>query len=127
MVQRSIASVLVVDDSATMRSILRDMVTRLGFRNVDDAPDGQAALAKIQARGYSLIISDWHMEPMNGLDLLRAVQRIRTPGSNRFIFSTTERSWGSQTTARLDGADAFIVKPFTLEALKAKIEAVLAH
>lgn len=83
------------------------------------------ALAKVRGRGYSLIISDWHMEPMSGIDLLRAVKRVRSSGANRFIFSTTERSWGSQTTARLDGADAFIVKPFDLPTLKAKIDSVL--
>lgn len=119
------SSILVVDDSGTMRTIVKDMLARLGFRNVDEAEDGQAALGKVRARNYALIISDWHMEPMSGIDLLREVRRLRAPGTNRFIFATSERSWGSQTTARIDGADAFISKPFTIEALEAKIALVM--
>lgn len=122
-----VSSVLVVDDSATMCAILHDMLMRLGLRNVDEARDGYAALAKIRGRAYSLIISDWHMEPMKGIDLLREVRRISIPGQNRFIFSTADRSWGSQTSAKLAGAEAFLIKPFSIETLKAKIEDVLHH
>ncbi len=117
--------ILVVDDSGTMRTIVTEMLARLGFRNVDEAENGATALGKVRAHSYALIISDWHMEPMSGIDLLREVRRLRTPGSNRFIFATSERSWGSQTTAKIDGADAFITKPFSIEALQAKIETVL--
>ena len=121
------APILVVDDSSTMRTIVSDMLTRLGFRNIDEAASGEAALAKVQARGYALIISDWHMESMSGLDLLRKVRQLRTPGSNRFVFVTSERTWSSQTTAKIDGAEAFITKPFTVETLKNKLESVLGR
>ena len=123
----STASVLIVDDAGTMRTVLRDMLNRLGFRSVEEAEDGTSALTKIRGRGFALIISDWYMEPMSGIDLLREVKRLRSPGSNRFILITTERSWGNQTTARSDGADGYLVKPFTLETLKSKIETVLAR
>lgn len=115
------ASVLVVEDSSTMRRILCEMLSRLGFRHVDEAADGTTALAKLRTRSYSLVISDWHMEEVSGLDLLREVRRISTPGQNRFIFSTTEHSWGSQTSAKLEGAVAFIVKPFTIDMLRGKL------
>jgi len=121
------APILVVDDSAAIRAIVRDMLSRLGFRVVDEAENGEEALAKIKARTYALIISDWHMAPMSGIELLRAVRKMQTPGSNRFIFITAERGWGNQTTAKLDGAEAFITKPFTIETLKSKLEAVLVR
>jgi two-component system chemotaxis response regulator CheY len=119
--------ILVVDDSATMRSILTTMLTQLGYGNVDEAADGKAALALIVARRYTLIISDWNMEPMTGIELLREVRRLQKPGLNRFIFATSERSWGHQASARVDGAEGFIVKPFKLHDLKAKIEQVLGR
>lgn len=123
----SAATVLVVDDSATMRAILRDMLGRLGFRSVEEAESGEEALAKLKNRSFSLVISDWNMGAMNGHDLLREFRRLRMPGSSRFVFATSERSWGHQTSAKADGADGFLTKPFGIEALKSKLEAVLAR
>ncbi|WP_158807327.1 response regulator [Beijerinckia sp. L45] len=120
-------NILVVDDSATMRTILTTMLTQLGFTNIDEAADGKSALAMILGRSYTLIISDWNMEPMTGIELLQQVKRLQKPGFNRFIFATSERSWGHQATARVDGAEGFIVKPFKLHDLKAKIEQVLGR
>ncbi|GAC1332954.1 MAG: response regulator [Beijerinckiaceae bacterium] len=119
--------ILVVDDSQTMRAILKDMLARLNYRNVDEADSGAAALEMIKSRRYSLIISDWHMEPISGPQLLKAVIPLRTDSSYRFIFATTDKSWGSQATARMEGADAFVVKPFTIGALKIKIDEVLGR
>lgn len=121
----SAASVLVVDDSSTMRAILLDMLGRLGFRSIEEAESGEEALAKLRSRSFSLIISDWNMGEMSGLDLLRQFRRLRTASASRFIFVTSERSYGHQTSAKVDGADAFIIKPFDLAALKAKIDLVL--
>ena len=121
------ATVLVVDDSATMRTILRGMLDRIGFRSIEEAESGEAALALLKGRGFSLVISDWNMGAMNGLDLLREFRRLRTPGVSRFLFATSERSWGHQTSAKVDGADGFITKPFSIETLKARIETVMAR
>ena len=118
-------SILIVDDSATMRSVIRAMLTRLGFKNLDEAEDGRAALSLVNARGYTVIISDWHMEPMNGIELLHEVRRISRPGMNKFIFATSEGTWGGQTTAKSGGAEAYLVKPFTIESLQSKLSAVL--
>lgn len=119
-------SALIVDDSQTMRAILHDMLLRLGVCAIEEAEDVASAISHLQRQAYSIIISDWHMEPLDGLELLKEVRRISRPGQNRFIFSTTERSWGSQTSARLEGAEAFLVKPFTIEMLCNKITEVLA-
>jgi two-component system chemotaxis response regulator CheY len=121
------SSILVVDDSATMRAILKDMLARLNYRSVDEADSGAAALELIKSKRYNLIISDWHMEPMSGPQLLKAIVPLRTGSSYRFIFATTDKTWGSQATARMAGADAFVVKPFTISALKAKIDEVLGR
>ena len=121
------ASILVVDDSATMRTILRGMLDRLGFRSIEEAASGEVALAMLKGRSFSFVISDWNMGGMSGLDLLREFRRLRVPGTSRFLFATSERSWGHQTSAKIDGADGFITKPFGIETLKAKIEAVLAR
>lgn len=118
-------SILVVDDSATVRTLVRTILNQIGYALVDEASNGQAALAAIQSQGYTLIISDWNMAPMDGLALLAQVRRLQKPRLNRFIFMTTDRSWGAQATARLDGADAFIVKPFKADVLRTKISEVL--
>lgn len=109
-----------------MRKVLRDMLFRLGFGTVDEASSGEEALLQLQRRSYTLVISDWHMESMSGLDLLRQVRRISTPSQNHFIFSTTDGTWGSRTSAKVEGAEAFIVKPFTIDVLKACIDKILA-
>lgn len=119
------ATVLLVDDSSTMRTIVREMLCRLDVRSIEEAESGETALAMLRNRSFSLIISDWHMEGMSGLDLLREFRLLRRPGLSHFIFATSERSYGHQTSAKMDGADAFITKPFKLETLRAKMQAVL--
>ena len=121
------ATILVVDDSPTVQKVVTDMLHQMGVISVDRAANGEEAIAKIKASDYTLVISDWNMGPMDGLALLRAVVPRQTPRFNRFIFMTSERSWGHQTSARSEGADDFIAKPFKIETLKAKIEKVLAR
>ena len=119
-------TVLVVDDSSTMRTIIRGMLERLGFRSIEEAESGETALEKLRGRGFSLVICDWHMGGMSGLEVLREFRQLRTTTTScRFIFATSERSWGHQTSAKVDGADGFLSKPFAFEALKAKIELVM--
>ena len=66
--------ILVVDDYNTMIRIIRNLLKQLGFENVDDATDGSSALAKMRAKPYGLVISDWNMSPMTGYDLLREIR-----------------------------------------------------
>ena len=103
------------------------MLMRLGVRSIEEAENGQGAMAKVKAQTFSIVISDWHMEPINGLELLREVRRLSRPGVNRFIFSTTDGKWSTQTSAKIEGADAFITKPFTIEMLKATMTLVLSR
>ena len=66
--------ILVVDDYSTMIRIICNLLKQLGYQNIDDANDGATALAKMRAKRYGLVISDWNMEPMSGYDLLKEVR-----------------------------------------------------
>ncbi len=118
--------VLVVDDYSTMVRIIRNLLRQLGFADVDDAPDGAAALAKMHAKRYGLVISDWNMEPMTGFDLLRQVRGDPELGETPFIMVTAELRTENVIAARKAGVNNYIVKPFNAQTLKSKIEAVFA-
>jgi two-component system, chemotaxis family, chemotaxis protein CheY len=118
--------VLVVDDYSTMVRIIRNLLRQLGFADVDDAPDGTAALAKMHAKRYGLVISDWNMEPMTGFDLLRQVRDDPELGETPFIMVTAESRTENVIAARKAGVNNYIVKPFNAQTLKSKIEAVFA-
>ena len=117
--------ILVVDDYRTMVRIVRDQLARLGFTDVDDAANGEEALAKLRARKYKLVISDWNMEPMNGIELLRRV-RAEFEEPVRFIMLTADSRTDNVIAARRAGVDTYLVKPFTAQTLKTRIEAALA-
>jgi two-component system chemotaxis response regulator CheY len=120
-------SVLVVDDYSTMIRIIRNLLRQLGFVDVDDASDGAAALAKMNAKRYGLVISDWNMEPMTGYDLLRQVRANPELETTPFIMVTAESKTENVIAAKKAGVDNYIVKPFNAQTLKAKIEAVFAE
>ena len=117
--------ILVVDDYGTMIRIIRNLLKQIGFENVDDAGDGSAALARMQARRYGLVISDWNMEPMTGYDLLREVRASPELSTTPFIMITAESKTENVIAAKKAGVSNYIVKPFNVATLKTKIEAVL--
>lgn len=118
-------NVLVVDDYQTMIRIIRNLLKQLGFNNVDEATDGKAALDKIADKQYGLIISDWNMEPMTGLDLLK---EVRGKGNKvPFIMITAESKTENVLAAREAGVNNYIVKPFNADTLKSKIASVLGE
>ena len=119
-------SVLVVDDYGTMVRIIRNLLRQIGFADVDDAADGSSALAKMHAKRYGLVISDWNMEPMTGFDLLQQVRADPQIGETPFIMVTAESKTENVIAARKAGVNNYIVKPFNAQTLKAKIEAVFA-
>jgi two-component system, chemotaxis family, chemotaxis protein CheY len=117
-------SVLVVDDYSTMVRIIRNLLRQLGFQDVDEANNGEAALAKMHSKRYGLVISDWNMEPMTGYDLLRQVRADPGLQQTPFIMVTAESKTENVIAAKKAGVNNYIVKPFNAQALKAKIEAV---
>jgi two-component system chemotaxis response regulator CheY len=120
-------SVLVVDDYHTMIRIIRNLLKQLGFEHVDDAGDGTAALAKLHAKKYGLVISDWNMEPMTGYDLLRHVRCDPGLAELPFIMVTAESKTENVIAAKKAGVSNYIVKPFNAQTLRTKIEAVFAE
>jgi len=116
--------VLVVDDYGTMIRIIRNLLKQLGFSDIDDASDGAAALAKMRAKHYGLVISDWNMEPMTGFELLREMRADPGLEQTPFIMVTAESKTDNVVAAKKAGVSNYIVKPFNAQTLKAKIEAV---
>jgi two-component system, chemotaxis family, chemotaxis protein CheY len=117
--------ILVVDDYRTMVRIVRNLLHQLGFQDVDDANDGASALAKLRARRFGLVISDWAMEPMSGLELLEAVRADPELKTLPFIIITAENRSDRIARAEQAGADGYIVKPFNAEALRDRIARVM--
>ena len=117
--------VLVVDDYSTMRRIIRNLLTQIGFADVDEAADGPTALRKLQTGGYTLVISDWNMEPMTGLQLLQEVRGDAQLKALPFIMVTAESKTDNVVAAKAAGVSNYIIKPFNAETLKKKIESVL--
>lgn len=120
--------VLIVDDYNTMLRILRNLLKQLEFLNVEEASDGQAALEKVRAEGdYGLIISDWNMEPMTGIQFLREVRADENLKHIPFIMVTAESKSENVIAAKEAGVSNYIVKPFNAETLKAKMVSVLGE
>jgi len=119
--------ILIVDDYATMIRILRNLLGQIGFVDIDDAADGTGALAKLRARKYGLVISDWNMEPMTGYDLLREVRTDPAIAGTPFIMVTAESKTENVVAAKKAGVNNYIVKPFNAQTLQRKIELVLAN
>ena len=117
--------ILVVDDYKTMVRIVRNLLQQLGFDNVDDASDGASALAKLRAKRFGLVISDWAMEPMSGLELLQAMRADPDLKTLPFIMITAENRKERVARAEQAGADGYIVKPFSAEALSERIARVI--
>ncbi len=118
-------SILIVDDYKTMLRIIRNLLKQLGFDNVDEALDGTQALDKMKDKEYDLIISDWNMEPMTGIELLKT---IRGSGNKiPFIMITAESKTENVLAARQAGVNNYIVKPFNADTLKTKLTSVLGE
>lgn len=118
-------NILIVDDYKTMLRIVHSLLNQIGFNNVDEAPNGAAALAKLKEKKYELIISDWNMEPMTGLELLKNVRADEALKSIPFIMVTAESKTENVIAAKQAGVSNYIVKPFNAETLKAKLASVL--
>lgn len=120
-------NVLIVDDYKTMLRIIRNLLKQLEFDNVEEASDGAEALAKLRAGNFGLVISDWNMEPMTGLDLLKEVRADARLKNLPFIMITAESKTENVVAAKAAGVSNYIVKPFNAETLREKIEKVLVH
>lgn len=117
-------TVLVVDDFATMRRIVKGVLKELGFKNIIEAENGKAALSELKKEDVGLVISDWNMPEMTGLELLKAVRAQDQFKTLPFIMVTAEGQKDNVLEAVKAGVTNYIVKPFTPDTLKQKLEAV---
>lgn len=118
-------SILVVDDFQTMTQLMKYLLLSLGFKNVDEARDGSTALTKLSEKHYGLVISDWNMEPVSGLDLLK---HLRKEGNEiPFIMVTAENKTESVIEAKQAGVTNYIVKPYNAVTLKSKLASVFGE
>jgi len=118
-------TILIVDDYKTMLRIIRNLLKQLGFNNVEEATDGAMALQMLRAGNFGLVISDWNMEPMTGLQLLREVRADARLKPTPFIMVTAESKSENVVAAKEAGVSNYIVKPFNAETLKSKMVSVL--
>jgi two-component system chemotaxis response regulator CheY len=120
-------SILIVDDYKTMLRIIRNLLKQLGFNNVDEATDGSMALQKLRDKEYGLVISDWNMEPMTGIQLLREVRADSRLKALPFIMITAESKTENVIAAKEAGVNNYIVKPFNAATLKTKLASVIGQ
>ena len=117
--------ILIVDDFATMRKVIRNLLKQGGFENVVEAEDGLAALKILKSQQVDFIISDWNMPNMSGLELLKAVRADDDIKALPFLMVTAEALKDNVVAAVKAGVSNYIVKPFTAEVLNEKIEKIV--
>ena len=116
--------VLVVDDFATMRRIVKGVLKQLGFNDIIEAEDGDIALKELQKEKVGLIVSDWNMPNMTGLDLLKAVKEDAKLKDIPFLMVTAEGQKENVVQAVQAGVSNYIVKPFTPETFNQKLQKI---
>ena len=116
--------ILTVDDFSTMRRIIRNMLRQLGYTNIVEAEDGAEALSLLQREKVDFVISDWNMPNMSGLDLLKAIRADEHLKPLPVLLVTAEALKENVVEAVKAGVNNYVVKPFTAETLKEKIDAI---
>ncbi len=121
-------NILVVDDMAAMRKILKTLLAQLGYKNVDEAEDGKQALEKLRQNPdkYGLVITDWNMPNMTGIELVQAIRSDEKLKHLPVLMVTAEAKKENVLMAIKAGVNNYIVKPFTAETLKEKLEAIFS-
>ena len=117
--------ILVVDDSPSIRYIIKTMINKLGFYEVNDAPNGETALRKLKLHRYHLVISDWNMPRMSGIELLNAIRNDDELKAIPVIMVTAEATKDNVETAAALGINGYITKPFTPAKMDALLKSLL--
>lgn len=125
MPKASAVNVLIVDDQQSMRGICKYILTQLGFTNIIEAKSGRDALGKLEQSNVDLIISDWNMEDIDGLTLLRVIRKHPKTSGMPFIMATGRSDKEQVKEAISSGVNNYIIKPFDALTMKKRIEAVI--
>jgi two-component system chemotaxis response regulator CheY len=118
--------ILVVDDFSTMRRIIKNFLTDLGYTNITEADDGKTALPVLKSGQIDFLITDWNMPGMPGLDLLKEVRKDPATAKMPVLMVTAEAKREQIVEAAQAGVNGYVVKPFTATTLKEKIDKILA-
>jgi two-component system chemotaxis response regulator CheY len=118
---------LIVDDSSTMRRIIINTLTKLGYETFLEAGNGREGLDRLGTSQIDLVITDWNMPEMNGIDFIKAVRGTATAKDVPVLMVTTNAAKDDIVEALRAGVNNYVVKPFTAETIKEKIDAVLAR
>ncbi len=116
--------ILSVDDFSTMRRIVKNLLKQLGYYNVDEAENGEAALERLREKKYDLVISDWNMPVKTGIELLREVRNDPDLADTPFVMVTAEAEKENVVEAMSAGVNNYILKPFTAKILEEKLRSV---
>ena len=118
--------VLVVDDMATMRRILKNVLKQIGYTDLHEAEDGAVGLKKLREGGFGLVVSDWNMPVMTGIELLRAIRADSDIKHLPVLMVTAEAQKDNIIEAVQAGVNNYVVKPFTADALLEKLQKIFA-
>ena len=116
--------ILIVDDFSTMRRIIKNLLRDLGFTNTQEADDGVTALPMLKNGDFDFLVTDWNMPGMTGIDLLKAVRADASLASLPVLMVTAEAKRDQIIEAAQSGVNGYVVKPFTAQALKEKIDKI---
>ena len=116
--------ILIVDDFSTMRRIIKNLLRDLGFNNTTEADDGTTALPMLQSGDFDLLVTDWNMPGMQGIDLLKHVRSDPKLASLPVLMVTAEQKREQIVEAAQAGVNGYIVKPFTAQTLKEKLDKI---
>lgn len=117
-------SILVVDDFPTMRRIVRSLLKELGYTNVEEAEDGQDALAKLRGGSFDFVVSDWNMPNLDGLEMLKQIREDDELKALPVLMVTAEAKKENIIAAAQAGANGYVVKPFTSATLEEKLNKI---
>ena len=116
--------ILIVDDFSTMRRIIKNLLRDLGYNNTSEADDGNTGLPMLQSGNFNFLVTDWNMPGMTGLDLLKAVRADARLNNLPVLMVTAEAKKEQIVMAAQAGVNGYIVKPFTAQTLKEKIDKI---
>ena len=116
--------VLVVDDFATMRRIIKNVLRQIGFTDITEADDGKTAIRQLEAEKYDLVLSDWNMPGMSGLELLNEIRSNPELKNLPFVMITAEAKKENIIEAVKAGVTSYVVKPFTAETVGEKLKKI---
>lgn len=116
--------ILIVDDFSTMRRIIKNLLRDLGFTNTQEADDGLTALPMLKSGDFDFLVTDWNMPGMTGIELLKEVRADEKLANLPTLMVTAEAKKDQIVEAAQAGVNGYVVKPFTAQALKEKIEKI---